>query len=354
MPELREALEAAIEKVEAPEQPAATAPAPEPEQPAVEPEAPETPAAEPEAPPAEPEKPEEPEKPTEPEKPQTEQEKLQQRFSMDRPPQSWRTPEAKNAWRHVPRAAREEIIRRERETMRVLGESGVARQVANRFTEVIRPYEARMRSLNIEPMAAIDELLKADHLLTTSNPTKKAQLVATIIKEYGVDIRELDNVLSGEPVGDPVADKIEQLVQQRLQPFQQFVQGQAQAAARARAAEQQQIAHTVETMASDPRFPHFGAVRNIMADIVEAAGNRGLAMPLEEAYKRAVAVYDPRLAVAQSQPQPSAAAAANQRAQRALNASVSVGGAPMGAPAAGKAGDLRSTLEAAFESVSGR
>jgi hypothetical protein len=364
MPELREALEAAIEKVESSEQsaPAAQAappveppPSPSPEPPSAEP-----PSAEPPAEPqpqAQPQPAEQPvEQPTEPQPPAEEkdeeepQERGQQRFSVHRAPHSWQTQEAKDAWRHVPHAARAEIIRREREVMRVLGESGQARQVAKRFAEVIRPYEARIRSTGLDPLRAVDELMKADHVLSTAAPAKKAALVAQIVKEYGVDIAELDSALAGQPSGDPVAERVEQLVQQRLQPFQSFVQQQAQFEAQRRQAEQAQHAQAVQKMAVDPRYPHFDDVREVMADLIEAAGNRGLALSLDEAYKRAIAI-DPRFAVSmQGQAQ-----AANARAQKALNASVSVGGAPNGGPAASKPGaDLRSTIEAAFQQASGR
>jgi hypothetical protein len=361
MPELREALEAAIEKVESSEQsaPAAQAappveppPSPSPEPPPVEQSAEqsaEQPAKQSAEQPAE-QLPTESQTPAEEKDEEEPQERGQQRFSVHRAPHSWQTQEAKDAWRHVPHAARAEIIRREREVMRVLGESGQARQVAKRFAEVIRPYEARIRSTGLDPLRAVDELMKADHVLSTAAPAKKAALVAQIVKEYGVDIAELDSALAGQPSGDPVAERVEQLVQQRLQPFQSFVQQQAQVEMQRRQAEQAQHAQTVQKMAVDPRYPHFDDVREVMADLIEAAGNRGLALSLDEAYKRAVAI-DPRFAVSmQGQAQ-----AANARAQKALNASVSVGGAPNGGPAASKPGaDLRSTIEAAFQQASGR
>lgn len=358
--DLRATVEAAVEQVEKPA-PVAT--------PAV----PETPAAE--AAPVEHEQPEapvgegeqaaptegtEPEQKAEQPKPETEapkgetEEQRQRRFSMERAPKSWGTAEARNAWKHVPLAAREEIIRRERETSRVLGENAQRVQVAKQFMETIRPYEARIRSTGLDPIRAVDELMKADHILSTANQSKKAALVAQIIKEYGVDIAELDNVLAGQPSADPVQERVEQLVAQRLSPFEQFVKAQAQAEMNRRQAEQFQTVQTVQQMAQDARFPHFESVREVMADMIEAAGNRGVALSLEDAYKRAVAI-DPRLSSAAPMQGQSAAAQANARAQKALNASVSVAGAPNGGPSALKPGaDLRSTIEAAFQQASGR
>jgi DNA-binding ferritin-like protein len=218
---------------------------------------------------------------------------------------------------------------------------------------MIQPYRARMETVGLPPLQAINELLKADHLLTTAPPAKRAQFMASLIKEYGVDIRELDNALAGQPSADPTADRLEQMVAQRLQPFQQFIQQQAQQAQLQRQAEQQQTQETIQVMASDSaKFPHFFDLKNDMADLIEMNARRGVYLSLEQAYSRALAM-NPDLSAQDTQRQ--AAEAANARAQKALNASVSVGGAPNGGPSSKAPGaDLRSTIEAAFERANAR
>lgn len=349
--DLRSTIEAAVAKEET--QAAAPAPAPTPapvaEAPAPTP-AEAAPAPEAEAKPAEPEaqKPEGEEKKPEEAKPAEEK----PRSPVDKAPQSWK-PAAKAIWKDLPQSAREEVVRRERQVTQVLAESAQARQLVNQFTDMIQPYRARMESVGLPPIQAVGELLKADHILTTSPPAKRAQFMASLIKEYGVDIRELDNALAGQPAADPTADRLEQLVAQRLQPFQQFVQQQAQQAAMQRQAEQQQTNQTIQSMAADSaKFPHFFDVKDDMADLIEMQARRGQYLTLEQAYARAVSM-NPELTAQSARRQ--AAEAANSRAQRALNASVSVGGAPNGGPSARAPGsDLRGTIESAFERVNAR
>jgi DNA-binding ferritin-like protein len=294
-------------------------------------------------------------KPEAEEKPQEEakaQDDKPTRSPIDKAPQSWK-PAAKAVWKDLPPAAREEVVRRERQVTQVLGESAQARQLVNQFTDMIQPYRARIESTGLPPLQAVNELLKADHLLTTSPPAKRAQFMASLIKEYGVDIRELDNALAGQPAADPTADRLEQMVAQRLQPFQQFVQQQARQAELQRQAEAAQTNQTIQSMAADTaKFPHFYDVKDDMADLIEMQARRGQYMTLEQAYSRAVSM-NPELTAQSARRQ--AAEAANSRAQRALNASVSVGGAPNGGPSGRAPGaDLRGTIEAAFERANAR
>jgi hypothetical protein len=96
-----------------------------------------------------------------------------------------------------------------------------------------------------------------------------------------------------------------------------------------------------------------------MADIVEIMARRGQQITIEAAYNKAVAL-DPALseelsAKAAAEASARKAAELNSKAQRALAASVSVGGAPKnstsGAPVVT---DRRATIEAAFDALSGR
>lgn len=268
-----------------------------------------------------------------------------------KPPQAWKA-SAKGHWTAIPPAAREEIARRENNINRVLGETAQVRHFSNQFQEMVRPFEARIRSLNVTPLTAVHELLKADHLLSTAPATTKARLMAQLVQQYGVDIKELDNALAGQPVGDPVESKVDNLLQQRLAPVQQFIQQQAaQSAAQAQLQQQAETAaaaNVVHSMATNAqKYPHFMAVKDTMADLVEMAARHGVALSPDQAYSRAVAIEGKSGSSEQQ--------AAHERAQRALAASSSVRGAPSGQPSASGAGsDLRATLEAAFSTVGGR
>lgn len=277
-----------------------------------------------------------------------------EKWSVDHPPQSWKAA-AKGTWNALPLEARTEVIRREKQITQTLGESAQARQFANQFTETVRPFEARFRAANATPLQAVDALLKADHILMTAPTAQRAEHMARLILDYGIDFKALDEALVGLSQGRPsqqsngVASEVDRLVAQRLAPLQQFVNQQQQQALFQQQAQQQSALETIEKMAQDDiNFPHFDAVRQDMADIIEINQRRGISVDLKTAYSRAVAMNS-NLGGTRMTPQQQAHA----RAQRALGASVSVGGSPSGVPTGGKAGstDLRGTIEAAFASV---
>ena len=276
----------------------------------------------------------------------------------EKPPQAWK-PAQKAKWAALDQDIRQEVLRREHETTKVLNETASARQLAQQFQAAVQPYMARLKSQNAHPIKAVENLLAADHLLSTAPKVQKAQFLAKLINDYGVDIMELDNALSGKPAVDPVESRVEQLLQQRLAPFQQYMTAQQQQAQQRAVLEEQRVAQTVEGMSNNPEFPYFDDVRDTMADIVEIMAKKGVPIDLTSAYNKAVAM-DPAISqvVANTTAATQAAAnaaKANAKAQRALQASSSVGGAPSGS-IGGKldASDRRAAIAAAFELVGGR
>jgi hypothetical protein len=279
-------------------------------------------------------------------------------FPVDKAPQSWRAP-ARAKWDKVDPEIRQEVMKRERETTKVLGETAQVRQFANNFNQVVQPYMARMNAMGLDPLGAVHELLKGDYLLATAPKAQKAQLMAKLINDYGVDIMELDSALAGKGPADPVDSRVEQLLQERLKPFQQYIQNQQRQAQENEQHSQQEVNQTIESMTDNPKYPHFDTVRLDMADAIDLAAKRGLYLTLDQAYNRAIAmnpeVSSQVAAQQQAEAKRTAAQQLNAKAQRALGASVSVGGAPSGVPSgASGATDRRATIEAAFEQLSGR
>lgn len=272
--------------------------------------------------------------------------------SADRAPQSWK-PAEKAKWAQLDPDIRKEVLRREGEITRTLSETAQARQFTQQFQQAIQPFMARIQTTGAHPIAVVQELLKADHLLSTAPKNQRAQFMAQLISDYDVDIEALDAALSGKPVEDPVDSKVEQLLQKRLAPFNTFIQQQQEQFKRTQEEQTAKATQTIEAMAKDPKFPHFEAVRETMADLIEFfATKKNILLEPEEAYNKAV-MSDPVLSK-QIQAQSTAAAQAAQ-AQRAKNASVSVSGAPRaqmaGSPAAT---DRRAIIAAAFDQHAGR
>ena len=275
--------------------------------------------------------------------------------AADKPPQSWK-PGPKSKWASVDPEIRAEVNRREREVTRVLNESAQARTIVGQVAEVIRPYEARMRAVGVSPIEAIQRLFQADYILTSSPPVKAAEYMATLIKEYGIDIKALDNALAGQPTADPIQSQIEQAVQQRLAPIGQFLQ-QQQAQQQAADYQRGQAAlGEIEKMAQNTaKYPHFEQVRETMADLIDFYAAKGQFESLESVYNKSVALNPELGAQSAKQVVRQQAAAMNQQTQRALAASASVAGSPGGSPVPGKAnGSIRDAVEAAWAAHSGR
>ena len=265
---------------------------------------------------------------------------------VDRAPASWKK-EAKGEWAALPLQARQEIHRREMEVQRVLNETAPIRQEIQQFKEVVSPYMARIQSLGATPIQAVSHLLQADYSLATGTPQQKAQFIDKLLQDYNVDIAELDAAISRRLGGQPQQqsqgfdpNQISQLVQQQLQqalaPIYQQRQQQEQQIV-------QQAAMTIEQMSLDPKYPHFEAVREDMADLMELNSRRGIYISVEQAYNKAVGM-NPELSAMQQATQ------LNQRAQRAAAAAASVSGAPVGGGQQTHvtSGDLRADIEAAF------
>jgi hypothetical protein len=292
---------------------------------------------------------------TQPEKPvETQEQRAAHR--VDRAPASWKK-DAKGAWAELPLQVRQEVYKREMEVERVLKETAPIRQQIQEIQNVVSPYMARIQSAGVTPVQAMNELFKADFVLATGTPQSKAQMMAKLIKDYGVTIEDLDAAIVAtmqgaaqqQPQGfDPnyVNQLVQQQLQQALAPIYQERQQKEQLVV-------QQATQTVEQMALDPRYPYFDDVREEMADLIEVASRRGVALSLEDAYTKAVAI-NPGVSGQQSrQAMMTQANQQHQQAQRARLAASSVNGSPASGGSNAFAGDgsLRGSIEAAFNNA---
>jgi HPt (histidine-containing phosphotransfer) domain-containing protein len=270
---------------------------------------------------------------------------------VDRAPQSWKG-DAKKVWAELPLNVRQEVARRERETSRVLQETAEVRQKVETIQTTLAPHMDRINAMyQGNPITAINNLLGVERILVNGDPVAKVNLVANMIKHFGIDLVSLDKALVGEAPSPEVQQQsnIEKLLEQKLAPFQQFIQSQQQREQQQRAQVEQEVVHTVESMSSDPQFPYFNEVRELMADIVELNSRRGIYITLPEAYNKAIRMNDETYQASSgresSQAATQAALQAHQAAQKAKGAAVSVSGSPsMPGGNSGNPSDLRGTI----------
>jgi hypothetical protein len=250
------------------------------------------------------------------------------------------------------------VVRREQEVQRTLYESAQARQLMGQLTETLNPYMTRIQEAGVPPLQMIGNLLNTEAGLATGSPVQRAQIVANLVRQYGVDIQALDSALAGAPI-EPSPDTniqhtVQSLLQRELAPFHQMMQT-AQQRQQQAAMEAQEIANQeTDAFGQDPKNEFFNDVRQEMADLIEVANRRGFALSLNQAYEQAVQLSPKVREVIQMRQQRQNAIGASSVARRARAASVSISGAPVNDNSGAPPEDLRGALEAAWEATTRR
>lgn len=274
---------------------------------------------------------------------------------VDDAPHAWKAP-LRAKWATVDPEVRQEISRREREMAQMVDRTAVARQFTKSFAEAVQPYQQRLQAMGVHPIKAVQGLLAADYQLATGSKTQRAQLIGKLIQDYDVDIATLDSVLAGNTSPEAQEEaRLNKLLQQHLAPLQNKLQTYEQRDAEIQQSTEAQQAAELEAMVSDTKkFPHFAAVKNTMADLIEISARRGVSLDLATAYNRAVAA-DPQLFAQMEQArQAEQVKQAALQAQRAKAASASVAGAPSGRVGQNAApSDRRTTIAAALSALGG-
>ena len=362
-PELREALEKAVQDVTAPPAPAAPssppAPAPAPAadaKPVGAPppaptvpnqgylskkEEPAAPAAKPAAAPAVPEKPVagSPQEKTEEGQPSGEP-----TTPAYKPPASWR-PGPREKLATADPEIQAEVERREKQFGEFTKSAKQDRTFVEAFSQTIAPYAQHIQESGVPPLQLVAQLMDTGYRLNKGSPAEKAAVIAAAIQDYGIDVELLDTVLSktlpapgqprqpAQPQGmDP--RMIQQMVQQAVAPLIQQRQQQDFNA----------VTQSIEEWGKNK--PYFNDLRADMADVNDFEQARGRNLSLDDLYERALAMRPDvrRLIEARKQ---------NAQAERAAQVSSSVTGARSGplAPVQADPSDLRGTISAAFDNL---
>lgn len=267
----------------------------------------------------------------------------------DRPPAGWK-PAAKEQWAKLPAEIRAEVSRRELQIQQTLSQTDNVRKFANEFAQVIQPYSHLIRQQNSTPLQAVDNLMQTAARLMTGSQEQKAQVVAEIIGNYGIDIQTLDNVLSKVVKDGRVPSNQPEQPPAWARPMFEFMstvqQRQQQALERARMEAEQEIQKFSDK-------PFFEDLREDIADIMEIAANRGRTLTLEQAYERALAA-NPELSriIEQRKKASNPVSEAAATLARARKAASTVSGAPQTGKLTGKEApkSRREIIAAAFDS----
>jgi hypothetical protein len=228
----------------------------------------------------------------------------------------------------------QEAERRENDFHKGVSEFKTHSERAKAYDQAIAPFQQHLQNLGVDAPTAITALMRADYTLRNSDPMTKAQYFRQLANEYGIDLNmEVPQV---DPQTQFLMNQLNELRQQQQLWQNQFTQ------------QEQTRANQELSQFSQADKPHFDAVRNDMADLLET----GKAKDLQEAYEMAVWMRpDIRQTLLDQQRAEAQRKAIDQaQAQRAKAASVSVkGSSPMsGGVQPNLKGSLRDILAQQF------
>jgi len=202
-------------------------------------------------------------------------------------PNSW-SATAREQWKDIPKETRDYIAQREQQMTQGMQKNAENAKRASQMDQVLAPHQQYF-AMNGGPGQSIKNLLEAGSGLQMGSPIQKAQIVSNLIKQFGIDIGTLDNMLVGQepPPEQRQQNDIQQAVNQAVAPYQQQLQQQQQQQQYAQQQAQQGVQNDVQAFSQDPKNEFYNDVRADMADILDMASNRGRSMSMEEAYNTA-------------------------------------------------------------------
>ncbi len=275
-------------------------------------------------------------------------------------PISWK-PEAREEWAKAPPTIQQEVMRREREITDTLRVTAEARHFHQQFSQVVQPYAHMIQAENATPIQAFQNLMQTAATLRTGTAQQKAHLVSEIISAHGIDVQQLDDLLSAKFTGQPQrqqqpSNDMMQLIDQRLAPFQQYMQTQQQQIQQQQQQEMQMLQEETAAFLANPEFEFANDLAPDIADILDLAANRGQKISLQDAYNRATMLHPTISEIIQRRKVGQSAADNSEAAIRARRAAASISdnGAPSRASEGDDSDDIRSALAASMRSLNRR
>lgn len=255
----------------------------------------------------------------------------------DRAPESWR-PTTREHWGKLPPEVKQEVMKRETEMNQFVQKTAAQRKIADQFVGVMQPFMGMIQAEGGNPVQTVQNLLNTAAFLRTGPVGQKAQMVAKMIKDYGIDIQMLDAALAGEVVPATEEDRLGRIIEQRLAPVNDFIKNIQGMRSQREQRVDGEIDTEISTFANDPANEFFKEVYEDMADMIEIAAKRGGSMNMKTAYDRAC----------RDNPEIQKILEGRATAKKAASGSLPLRGAgSTGKPAEGD--DLRSDILRAFD-----
>ena len=254
-----------------------------------------------------------------------------------RPPASWKK-DYHEAWKTADPRLQEYAYQREEQMRKGVEPLLTKAQFADQMQEAISPFMNTIRGLGVSPPQAVRKLMEADHVLRTSTPEQKLQLLSSLARDYGVDLT------GANPV--PMDQTYQQLVNELRSVKGEVMTWKEQQ----EHAQNQTLLNEINGFASKAEY--FEEARPTMIKML----NSGFAESLQDAYDKAIRLdpdlFDKVQQAKQAFQTQHRMIEANKAAKAARSAAVSVRSSTPGTNTAPKAQDRRSLLEESLNAIS--
>ena len=271
-------------------------------------------------------------------------------------PKAWKVA-TREHWAKLPKEVREQVQQRETEITQFIGRHGAAIQHKAQFDETVQPFLPFIAAQQSTPMKAFHSLMTTAARLTTGAPQAKALVISEIMRNYGIDAKTLDEVLSAQMNGNaPPAHQQQQSSAPPAwaQPLLSFMQETKQARTEREKRTEQEAAAELATF---EKKPFFSDLQSDIGFLMERASAKGELLTLDQAYAKARKM-NPEVDKILTQREKAAAGSGETAVTRARKAAASVRGAPgvgVVVKANGKASDKpldrKAAIAAAFDAA---
>jgi len=148
---------------------------------------------------------------------------------------------------------------------------------AKSYENAIAPYAQDLQRRGIQPTQYIENLVRAEQILSNAGYDQKVQVFQKLASDYGIQLNG-GQVTQLDPYTQQLMNQLNQVNQEVSSIKGRFAQE-----------ENQRLMGEIERVRSDvEKYPHFDVLREEMAQLLEL----GKAQDLETAYKKAVRMND--------------------------------------------------------------
>ena len=109
-------------------------------------------------------------------------------------------PAIREKWSNLDRQTQQYVVDRETHIQQTLSKTDNERKLANEFREIAAPYEGMLRQFNLSATSHAKELFNLSYSLNNGTPQAKAQILLNLITHFKPDIATLAALAAGQQV----------------------------------------------------------------------------------------------------------------------------------------------------------